>query len=78
MHTLNECHCFGERNRPRPRTVKVAADRPCAFVVIRVCRQAGGQVDAAAIEQLAHGCDGNKHSRIAVLCDANGRGLLHW
>jgi rhodanese-related sulfurtransferase/DNA-binding transcriptional ArsR family regulator len=43
-------------------------------VVVRVRRQAGRQVDAPAIEELAAGRDRDEHRRVAVLDDADGRG----
>jgi hypothetical protein len=42
-------------------------------VVIRVCRQTAGEIDASAIEELAAGRDGDEHRRVTVLGNADGR-----
>jgi hypothetical protein len=45
--------------------------------MMRVCRQAAiGEVDAAAIEDFAFGCDSDQHRRATVLDDTDGRAAL--
>lgn len=72
-HVLDERYGVGERDLPRPRAVSVAPDRPRAFVVMRVRGQAFGEVDAAAIEQLAAGRHRDEQRRVSVLGDTDGR-----
>jgi peptidoglycan-N-acetylglucosamine deacetylase len=77
-YALDERHGVCEREPPRSRGVQVAAHRPRAFVVMRVCRQTAiGEVDAPAIQELAAGREGDDHHRVAVLGDADGRGSLY-
>ena len=71
-HALDERNCIGQWNFPRPWAVDVAADRPGSFVVIGVRRQSVREIDAAAVEELAVGCDSDEDGRVAVLGDADG------
>jgi hypothetical protein len=78
LHALDERHRFRQRNRPSPRAVEVAADRPRALVVMRVRRQnAISKVDAPPIEQLAVGRERDEHRRVTVLDDADVGASLH-
>ena len=66
MHTLDQCDGLGKRYLLRPWTVLVTAHRPRAFVVIRMSRQAFGQVYLSPIEKLSFGCDSHENRGITV------------